>query len=212
MTVPHTIHQIWIGPKQPPLEWMKPWSELDTWDYELWNDKRIRRLFVHHAPDLLPLYDAYLADERYCGAANVARVLILFHHGGVYIDADTILIRDFHDAPFMDYPGFVPHSANVEPKNGRPTRLQNGVLGFERYHPLLDAYLDALRGVALDDIHPSWKKTGGVLLTDLFKQDAHGTVMLPAHWFLPVNMRGKRIGPDVYARHLGGTTKGLYRD
>jgi mannosyltransferase OCH1-like enzyme len=191
---------------------MKSWADLTTWDYTLWTDKRIKLLMLDYAPDLLPAYKRYMADGRYCGAMNIARVLILHIYGGVWMDADTELIKDFADAPFMDYDGWVVHSPHVKlVREGVPGRLVNGMMGFKADHPMLDSYLDALRQVPLDDLHPSWRKTGGELMTRVY-YPAHidSVTMLPAHYFLPFNMRGKRIGPDTYANHRYGTTKGLY--
>jgi mannosyltransferase OCH1-like enzyme len=33
MSIPKIIHQLWIGPKQPPIELMKTWKEKNP-DYE----------------------------------------------------------------------------------------------------------------------------------------------------------------------------------
>ena len=47
--IPKKIHQIWIGPKQPPIVWIDTWrkkyrSEYPGWDYTLWTDKEVAEL------------------------------------------------------------------------------------------------------------------------------------------------------------------------
>ena len=41
--IPKKIHQIWIGPRQPPIVWLDTWrkkyrSEYPGWDYKLWGE------------------------------------------------------------------------------------------------------------------------------------------------------------------------------
>ena len=43
--IPHTIHQVWIGNKERPDEWMDTWKKMmPNWDYVLWTEKEIDAL------------------------------------------------------------------------------------------------------------------------------------------------------------------------
>jgi len=203
--VDRLIHQIWIGPKPKPA-WTQAWEALDRWDYRLWDEAAIESLNLRHKW----LYQAYLAEGCYNGAANIARVEILARHGGLYIDADTEYVADPYDAPFMDFDGWVVHSPNTIPRSdGQPTRLTNAVMAFTPGHPYLGAYQDALAEVS--DLHPSWKQTGGELKTRLHRTHSYVPVV-PAYAWLPYNMRNAQVGPVTWGIHHYGTTKGLYTE
>jgi mannosyltransferase OCH1-like enzyme len=205
MPVEPLIHQIWIGPKAKPA-WSTSWEALDRWEYRLWDEAAINSLGLRHQD----LYDQYTAEGCWNGAANIARVEILNRHGGVYIDADTEFVADPAEAPFMDFDGWVVHSPNLDPlPDGRPARLTNAVMAFTAGHPYLAAYQEALAEVS--DLHPSWRTTGGELMTRLHRTHAYVPV-LPAYTWLPYNMRRKQIGPVTWGIHHYGTTKGLYTE
>jgi mannosyltransferase OCH1-like enzyme len=201
--IPQTIHQIWIGPKPPPQHWTDTWRRAHPgWEYRMWDEPALDELGLAHRH----LYDRYRADGRWCGAANIARVEILLKFGGVYIDADTECLQPLGDAPFMQAGMFVPYTPNTA--NGR---VSNAVMGCTPQHPTMAAYQDALSSVT--ELHPSWKKTGALLLTEVIHQHPHGVQLLPAATFLPVRIDGRRApaydGP-VYGTHHWGTTKGRY--
>lgn len=212
MAIERTLHQIWIGKKPEPVRWTKAWKDLPGWDYQLWDHEQITDLLVSHYPGLLPLYRRYIGDESMNGAANIARVAILHRHGGVYIDTDTELLKNFWDADFMHGDGFVVHSPNVQPHDDRPSRLVNGMMGFTKGHSFMAAYARALEKANPSLLHPSWRRTGAELMTEVFNRRRKKDItVLPAHTFLPKNMQGKRVGPDMYGIHHYGTTNRLYK-
>jgi hypothetical protein len=55
------------------------------WTYRLWTDADVEDLLVHEYLWLLPQYRAYANDIQ---RADLARLLILHHEGGVYVDLD----------------------------------------------------------------------------------------------------------------------------
>lgn len=211
MAIPNTIHQIWIGPKDPP-DWLLGWKNLDTFKYRLWGEESIRELLEESYPSLVPLWDAYMGQECYNGAANIARVGIVHSYGGVYIDADTEFVADFAHEGFMHGGAFTVHSPNTVPHSGvKPSRLVNGIFGAERRHGFLNSYAKALGKLDTGDLHPSWKKTGAVLMTEVFnRRRSGGITVLPAHTFLPYDLRRRKVGPVTYGVHHYGTTRKLY--
>lgn len=201
MAVPRTIHQIWIGPHDPPAE-MEGWR-LPGWEYRLWRDADIEPFDMKNRR----LYDAYLRDQRWCGAVNVARVEILAEHGGVYIDADTEMLTPIDGVSWLDAEMFAVASGHKE------GRLSNAVMGGVPRASGMLAYRRALRRVwpyRSKSIHPSWQKSGAGVLGKVAKQ--HAVTVIPAGAFFPENMRGEKVDHDgtVYGRHYFGTTNGLF--
>lgn len=202
MIVPRILHQVWIGPHDPPLQWMNGWRS-QGWEYRLWREQDIDDLNIASRR----LYERYCADQRWCGAVNAARVEILAHFGGVYIDADIEHVADLDGAPWLDSEMFAVQSIH------QSDRISNAVMGCVPGNPGMVAYrraLSRLRTWRRRSIHPSWIKTGAGMLGVIASE--HQVEVVPAGAFFPETMDGVEVPYDgkVYGRHYFGTTRGLY--
>lgn len=212
MSTPRYIHQVWIGPDPVPTDWCQTWQEMHPgWDYRLWREEDIDNLSWPEGAR--KVYDKYIADERYCGAVNVARALILLRQGGVYIDADMICIKTIEGADFMRAPIWISQSPHD------PSRSQNAAMGCEAGNPIMQSYVDHLCKVG-EDIHPSWQKTGAGLFDHV--RNTHfpqGKVTLvPSPAFHPrtkmgtVNKAAFGYAGNIYAEHYFYSTHGRIRN
>ena len=201
--IPRVIHQVWIGPKPAPRQWMDGWeSRHPGWQYTLWDAERITGMGLAHRG----LWDAYCRDGRWCGAVNVARVDILAQFGGVYVDSDMECVTPLEGAPFLRSGMFACWSPN------NSARVTNAVLGCTPGHPGILEYQRLLGDVDVTDVHPSWVKTGAGILTPIMTS-RDDVEILPSGAFLPTRMNG-RPGPGydgiVYGSHQWGTTHDRY--
>lgn len=159
-SIPRQIHQIWIGPDPQPTDFISSWVQHHKdWPHFLWNEKAIDNE-LHWTDGARKVYDQYMQDERYCGAANVARAFILEEYGGVYIDADMRCLHSLETAWFMEHENWIAQSPH------EPSRSQNAAMGAAKGSRLMANYVFALDLVGLEEpmqIHPSWQKTGAVL-------------------------------------------------
>ena len=206
--IPRIIHQIWLGPKKEPKEWMQAWKDKNpSFDVQVW-----------HLEDLLPLrnqklFDYFMDKGLYCGAADVARIEILEDLGGIYVDADLECLRSIEEAPFLEDAFFVVYDHETP---GYPGRINNAIIGSMPGHPVLQEYITRMGEAQVFD--PPWKTIGGKMLTDIvndFMQEEfndQGITILPAGMFWPENWNGKMAGQCkvVYSRHNWGTTKKAY--
>ena len=129
-SVPKTLHQIWIGPCEP------PWKYLDSWsrDYitanphychKLWRDDEIEGLMLSN----IALSEIYSAEEQWCGKADIARYYILYLFGGIYIDADSVWVNQRSLDPIVDTSGDL--FMAMEP--GKPF-VASSVIGCTQYN------------------------------------------------------------------------------
>ena len=94
--IPKKIHQIWIGPKQPPIIWCDSWrkryrEQYPGWEYKLWTDKEVATL-------KLRTQEYYDQEKMYQCKADLLRLEVLWNEGGIYIDADMVwLHKDLQD-------------------------------------------------------------------------------------------------------------------
>ena len=89
MGIPRLVHQIWIGPKKRPDIWMdtvKSFCETQDFEYVLWDDKKVSELKMVNQS----FYDK---EPTYNGKSDILRYEILYQYGGVYIDADSVILK-----------------------------------------------------------------------------------------------------------------------
>lgn len=87
--IPKIIHQLWKNtdlstyPMKPSRdEWAKKYA---NYTLKLWTEDDIRTLIGKHYSWLSETYDGYQLDIQ---RADVARLLVVFHEGGMYVDLD----------------------------------------------------------------------------------------------------------------------------
>ncbi|KOO27772.1 group 2 family protein [Chrysochromulina tobinii] len=68
----------------------------------LWTDKANRAFLAHHYPEHLPMYDGYSLNIK---RVDAIRYFLLFHYGGVYMDADFACVRSLDTMPIRRQPG-----------------------------------------------------------------------------------------------------------
>jgi mannosyltransferase OCH1-like enzyme len=128
--VPPTLHVIWVGSRVPAhidYAWSMWESALPkkTWDVLRWTD------------DTLPT--GFLSVLRYAralglpprGIADLLRLYVVALYGGVYVDSDTVYLRNFRS--FADCPSWI----GATEKEVGTTVLNNAVFGFSPGHPFL---------------------------------------------------------------------------
>lgn len=87
--IPKIVHQIWIGPNRRPDMWMdtvRKFSSDFGYEYKLWSELEI---------DSFPMVNRIQYDNMQimCGKADIVRYEILNMYGGIYIDADSVIIN-----------------------------------------------------------------------------------------------------------------------
>lgn len=130
MSIPKTIHQIWLGGPMPLqfVRYAEKWRVLHPeWEYRLWTEKDLT--WLAHAQEFadVPLFST---------KANIARYEIVCRYGGVYIDSDFEPVKPIDSL-------LVGASMVVCPE--RPDLLANGFFGAAPGHPILQYLLSQLR-------------------------------------------------------------------
>lgn len=121
--IPKKIHYIWFGPHEISLiteqcieSWRKyaPGFEIIKWtESDFLDDKRIQKL---------------LQKKQWAFASDIARLIVLKKHGGIYVDTDMELIQDING--LIDYPAFLGFESEE--------LVANGIMGAEKNHWLVE--------------------------------------------------------------------------
>lgn len=101
-TIPHTVHYCWFGnnPKNAETKkYIEGWKKILK-DYEFieWNENNFP---ICKFPFALQAY----RQGKYAFVSDAARVYALYNYGGVYLDTDVEVIRDFSEC--LDQDGLV---------------------------------------------------------------------------------------------------------
>ena len=156
--IPKIIHQLWIGPKQPPTKHMDTWKDMNPeFEYIRWNEaelvKRNMNLECKHRIDEMIEIN---------GQADIIRWEILYKYGGVFLDADSICIEKIDVLMNCKY------FAGWEHETLRKGLIATGTMGFPPKHPLVKDAIDWIKQNGVN-YHKTglmaWQSVGPGLLT-----------------------------------------------
>lgn len=94
MRIPKVVHYCWFGGKPLPpdaLKCIESWKKFFP-DYEIkqWDESNFD-------VSIIPYTSEAYSIGKYAFVSDYARMWVLYHHGGVYFDADVEVVRSFED-------------------------------------------------------------------------------------------------------------------
>jgi len=204
MLIPKKLGHIWIGPLEPPREWMQTWKDLHPdWDYTLYdNDFLASEQFETQAQ-----IDEYIKRGSYAGAADLLRYEILYKYGGYVAAADSIC-RHPIDELFDDDQSLYTVYENEFVRG----HLVSPIAAAAPNHSFIRLLIDRLKQVDPADLEEPWKQTGNLFVAEMIEEHQPDIVIWPSHYLIPIHYTGRiyRGTGKVYANQLFGNTKKLY--
>lgn len=198
--IPKKIHQIWLGPKQTPSQWMKSWPDHNPgYGFHLWRHPHQRLINQKQ-------FDYYYQREMYHGAADVYRYEILLKYGGFVAPADSECLQSIDPLMTSEHKCFACYESEVM----RPG-LISPHLACNPGEPLM---IELIKEIGkLDPPGEPYKETGNYLLTKLILTGKFKIKIYPSHYFIPYHYTGHFTKKHpIFAIHHWGTTKNKYRD
>ena len=207
MVIPKIIHQLWIGPKPRPSNFMKTWEEKHPdFEYILWSEEELKK---RQFP--LRCINKINEIEEINGKADIIRWEILYHYGGLFVDADSLCIEPF-DYLIEKGSSFV----GYENETARPGLVATGTMAFTKNHPLCyDAVDWILRNPVSQKLarQMAWQTVGPGLLTRMLQSGKFKDIIIfPSYYFLPEHPTGIKYNghSKVYTYQEWGSTKRNY--
>ena len=205
--IPKIIHQLWIGNKSAPTNMMNTWKEKNPgFEYIFWNEDEIKKRNLQ-----LTCAHRINEIEEINGKADIIRWEILYHYGGIFLDADSICIEPIDDI-LLNTICF----AGWENEKLRPGLIATGTMGFPPRHPLVEMAIKYIqsREVSIAKTRMmAWQTVGPMLLTKLYNTGKFKDLTIfPSYTFLPIHCTGDEyIGHGkIYAYQEWGSTKNSY--
>lgn len=106
--IPKTIHLTWKSKLLPPILKLLYDENLNFlrskgYNVKLWSDEEIVNLINENYPNF---YEIYSLARTGVQRGDISRLLLVYHYGGIYIDLDVLVLRDFADIIDMDSDNF----------------------------------------------------------------------------------------------------------
>ena len=205
--IPKIIHQLWIGPKQPPTKFMDTWRDKNSeFEYIRWNEEEIRKRGLK-----LECTERINEMEEINGKADIIRWEILYKYGGVFLDADSICVEPIDDV-LMNCECF----AGWEHEKLRSGLIATGTMGFPPKHPLVKDAIEWMKSncVSVQKTGKrAWINVGPGLLTRMYNTGKYKDLtVFPSYTFLPIHCtRAEYSGHGkIYAYQEWGSTRQNY--
>lgn len=92
MSIPKKIHQVWIGDIPVPNKWKRCCDQVrdahPDWEYKLWLNDDVQEIIKNSPQNVSSAYQRYYDQKIWALACDILRYVILYQHGGVYMDCD----------------------------------------------------------------------------------------------------------------------------
>jgi len=175
--IPKIIHMIWIGDdSKKPLTNLQSWQKLNPdYEFRLWGNEELKKtkwINQEHINKML--------DWEICGVADLMRYEILYQHGGVYFDADSVCLRPLED--------FLLHTDNFaawESELSLPGLVGTSALGASIYSPLYKMLIENIKSQPTVCNNLAWKTTGPLKFTEVWIKSDQPLTIYPSHYFYP---------------------------
>lgn len=214
--VQRIIHQIWLGKNPMPHEWMdsvKNFAANYDYEYKLWTDANVKDMRMD--AELRAEYDSF--GDELAGRADIIRLIALNTYGGIYIDADTVILKPEKFAEFLDEnkagvffawedlsTARMKKLGNLGPGLTRQKRLvANSVIGAKKEHPFIKKLLTGIVNNSKDESgEDAWKRTGPLYVTRVYmrsKKEFPDIHIYPMKYFYPLHWGGIK-DPELHTK------------
>jgi len=97
--IPKIIHQTWKDKNLPPIIYKLVSENISFlkskgYEYMFWTDEMILKLITEEYPDF---YNIYKLARTGVQKGDIARIILVYHYGGIYIDLDVLVLKDFEE-------------------------------------------------------------------------------------------------------------------
>jgi len=202
--IPRKLHIVWVGDEtKRPDNCIETWRNKNPgWEIIVWGNNELSSLPWRNAKHMMDM-----AGRELCGVADLMRYEILYEHGGLAIDADSVCVKPL-PSWLLDATEFTCWENEIK----RPGLLAIGCLAAQKGSAFIGQIIEDLHASDITGI-PAWQATGPVRLTEVWERfEYQNLTIYPSHYFIPEHFTGQRYTGDghVFARQFWGSTRKIY--
>jgi len=189
------IHQVWVGDKEPPTEWMDTWKNAHPeWKYILWDNFLVKNYPFKNRKHINKLME----EKKYHGVADIVRYEAVYDMGGIALPADSKCVNPIDE--LIDREAFTCYENEVH-YPGRLTPIVGAIKGNKFLKEVIDGLLSK------DYIGEPWIDCGNKYLTDIYEKTQYKIDILPSYFFMPNHrLGGNWNGEKIYSYQFSSTT------
>jgi len=212
MNVRKKMVHIWIGPYEPPTQWMPSWKDKHPdWEYSIFTDEMLKARKWHNQH----LIDYYYTNKVWAGVADLIRYELLYEDGGFLPPADAICYHNM-DEVFTSPPDYAysifenDRDPHIAPNWISPVQACNAGNTFVKL------LIDTLHELTPEQLSlKPWQSTGNEFLSQFVPdKEKHKLTIWPSHYTIPrhysVRSTPYKGNGKIYAEQQWGSTKRLY--
>jgi mannosyltransferase OCH1-like enzyme len=193
-----TIHVVWVGDES-----RRPDNCIDTWKFfhnvRVWGNDDLRDgnwINVDHIQQMM--------KKELNGVGDLMRYEILYRHGGLAVDADSICLKQLPDWLFE------PNAfASWENELDRPGLIAMAALYSKPKNPFIYSLIQSIKAKKTVVDKPAWRTVGPQAFTDHWREKRYSDLTIyPSHYFIPTHYTGTKYqgtGP-VFAHQIWDST------
>lgn len=202
--IPKVLHFVWIGDESKrPDNCIQTWKDLNP-DYEIkiWGNKELKENKWYNARHMMAM-----AKQELCGVADMMRYEILYEHGGITVDADSICLAPLED--WLLKPDAFSHWEN---ELVRPNLIQVSFMGSVPKNVFFGHLIETLKHKETVVDSMAWESVGTKFISEMYRETGYPLTIYPSHYFSKDHFTGHSYeGNDhCFATQLWGSTKNTY--
>ena len=211
--IPKIVHQIWIGENKRPDIWMETVKKFCNdfgYEYKLWDDTAVAGLNMVNKK----YYD--IMDKRYNGKSDILRYEILYNDGGIYIDADMVILNGEKLNTMINE--ITTDIAFVWEKEEQ-SFIASSIIFSTKNNPFIKECIDLIPNRDMSLSVNTAASVGPQLISDIYNmnKDKYDITLFPTKLFFPIywvgnkniNIKTKEQYPDSVTFQYGYSTNNL---
>jgi mannosyltransferase OCH1-like enzyme len=185
MIIPKIIHQIWIGPNKIPKVWMDTitcFCNKYNYQYILWDDNVVNNFKLTNKK----YYDI---EKTFNGKSDILRYEILYNYGGIYIDADCIILKEDMFENLIN--NFINSNYSIAFGYEKDNELITGSVIISTINSsFIKLCIDKVKKRNFNK--PAWKSVGPRLITKIYNNinDKSNICIYPSVVLYPISWKG----------------------
>jgi mannosyltransferase OCH1-like enzyme len=199
------LHFIWVGDESKrPDNCINTWAQHHPgWEIKIWGNRELLATQWINARHIQQMF-----GQELNGVADLMRWEILYQHGGIVLDADSICVRPLPEW-ILESDVFACWESELE----RPMLIAAGYVGAVAKNPFIGQIIHDLHQKPTVTNDKAWRTVGPMALTEAYYKYKYSSLtILPSHFFIPEHYSGRRYegaGP-VFALQEWGSTRRSY--
>lgn len=164
------IHQIWLQSYNNMPDKLKEYhinckKINNDFKFIFWDDNKIKQLIrQYYDSSYLDIYNSY---DTYAQKSDIARYLILYIYGGIYLDTDVICLKNL--SKFTHHSFFLTYEDDILSVINKKRSLVNGMIGSKKNHDVFKIIFKNIKSRINKKSDISYS-TGPKLLHDSIKE------------------------------------------